>query len=508
MGSIPASKFVQINPDVVGTGGNPLSLNGVIVSQNAAVPVGTVLSFSSADSVADYFGSASTQASMASIYFKGFDGATKLPSTLYFSAFAEADTDAFIFGGSMASISLDTLKTYTGTLTIVVAGVSKTSSSIDLSAATSYTNAATIITAAFTTPGFAVVYDSQRTRFVVQSTSSGATETIVFATGTIAASLKLTQATGAILAQGTDAETEADALNRLKAATQNWASFTTDYEPDSVSKLAFAAWANGTNQRFEYLCYDSDANTVVANATTTVGAQAKALAYDGSCFISGQPSVASANSTTVEVMARNVVCFVMGAIASVDFAVENGRITFAFKHQAGLAANVDDDQIADNLIGNGYNFYGAYGTANDQFVFFNNGNVPGRWVWLDEYINQIFLNSQFQLAFMTLLTSVNSIPYNQDGDTQIREAAADPINQGRLSGIIRRGVPLSAAQASQVNAQAGTRISDTLSSAGYYLQITAPSAQDRGLRKSPGMKFWYTSGGAIQQIVMSSIDVL
>ena len=175
------------------------------------------------------------------------------------------------------------------------------------------------------------------------------------ATGTIAASLKLTQATGAILAQGTDAETEADAMDRLKAVTQNWASFTTDYEPDSESKLAFAAWANDTNQRYEYLCYDSDANTVVANAATTVGAQAKALAYDGSCFISGQPSVAAANSTTVAAMARDVVCFVMGTIASIDFAAENGRITFAFKHQAGLAATVDQppaarDQLATQVL--------------------------------------------------------------------------------------------------------------------------------------------------------------
>lgn len=508
MGSIPASKIVQINPDVVGTGGNPLSLNGVLITKSTAVPLGTILQFNSADAVTDYFGSGSDQEAMATIYFKGFDGATKLPDSLYVSVFAEADTKGYIYGGSLASITLEDLQAFTGTLTINFGGTALTSDTIDLSAATSFSDAASIILSEFTAPDFAFTYDSQRQRFVAASTATGAAATIVYATGTIAASLKLTQATGAILAQGTTAETEAAAMNRVKNATQNWASFTTDYEPDSDGKLAFGAWANDSGQRYLYVCYDSDSNTIVANASSTVGAQFKAANYDGVVCISGQPSVAAAAGTTVVIMARNVAAFVMGAIASVDYATENGRITFAFKHQSGLAANVDDEQIADNLIGNGYNFYGAYATANDSFVFLYNGNVPGRWVWLDEYVNQIFLNSQFQLAFMTLLTGVNSIPYNKDGETQIRASAADPIAQGILSGIIRQGIALSAAQIAQVNAQAGKRISDTLQTAGYYLQITQPSAQDRGLRKSPGMKFWYTSGGAVQQITMSSIDVL
>lgn len=508
MGSIPVSKVVEILPNVVSGGGNPLALNGVLITQNDAVPNGTVLSFSSADAVGTYFGTSSAQAHIAGIYFAGFDNATKQPDKLFVSKFSDADSEAYIFGGSLSAVDLDTLKTYTGTLTIVVAGATKTSSSISLSAATSFSNAATIITAAFTTPDFAVTYDSTRNRFVVVSTSAGVEQTIAYATGTIAASLLLTQATGAILGQGIDAQTEADAMDAVVAATQNWASFMTDYEPDSDGKKAFGAWSNGKNQRYEYVCYDSDVNAQVANQSTTVGAYFIANAYDGVVCISGQTSVAAANSTTVYQQAQDVAAFVMGTIASIDFSATNGRITFAFKHQSGLATNVDDEQVADNLIGNGYNFYGAYATANNSYSWFNNGNVSGRWVWLDEYINQIFLNSQFQLSAAAYLDSVNSVPYNNDGYTQLRQVWADPIAQGLNAGIIRTGVPLSAAQAAAVNSAAGLKIDDILSTAGYYLQILPPTAQNRVLRKSPICNFWYTSGGAVQQIVLNSIDVL
>ena len=165
MTSIPISTIVQVNPDVVGTGGNPLALNLVLITKNDAVPAQNLLQFNSANAVSDYFGSSDTIAQMADIYFKGYDGATQLPSTLYVAHYADTNDNGRIFGGSLANVDLDTLKTYTGTLIVTIAGVANTSSSINLSTATSFSNAATIITAAFTSPDFAVTYDSQRQRF-------------------------------------------------------------------------------------------------------------------------------------------------------------------------------------------------------------------------------------------------------------------------------------------------------------------------------------------------------
>ena len=48
----------------------------------------------------------------------------------------------------------------------------------------------------------------------------------------------------------------------IVAQTQNWATFQTLFDPDAGAgntiKLEFAAWANGTGNRYAYLCWDTD----------------------------------------------------------------------------------------------------------------------------------------------------------------------------------------------------------------------------------------------------------
>ena len=52
--TIPASDIVVVNPGVVGSGGNPLALNGVMLSQSAYLPTNAVQSFASADAVSAF----------------------------------------------------------------------------------------------------------------------------------------------------------------------------------------------------------------------------------------------------------------------------------------------------------------------------------------------------------------------------------------------------------------------------------------------------------------------
>jgi hypothetical protein len=206
--------------------------------------------------------------------------------------------------------------------------------------------------------------------------------------------------------------------------------------------------------------------------------------------------------------------FVCGFVASLDFNVKQGRATAAYKSGPGVQAGVNDATSAANLAGfpygsggNGYNFYGAVATANENFTYYVPGSMPGSWKWLDPYINQIAMNSDFQLALLTLETQVPSIPYNTNGYNLVRSALQDPIDKYLNFGAIQPGVTLSASQAQQVNTAAGVKIDGVLSTVGYYLQILPASAQVRGLRGSPPMKFWYTDGGSIQSLLLASIDV-
>lgn len=492
--TIPASNIVTVNPGVISSGGNPLALNGLMLSKNVLLPTNTVQGFSTSNAVKNFFGSASTEYSLAQTYFAGFDGSTIKPSLLYFAPYADVARAAWLQSGSLASLSLTQLQALTGVLTVTVDGVGFTSSSIVLTGAASFSAAATLITAAFTGAGKPTcTWNAVNSTFVLTSSTTGATSLITFATGTLSAGLKFTSATGAIPSQGDIVDTPATAMDSVKAITQNWAAFMTVWEPTLSEKGGFADWVQAQNQRYAYACWDTDAQAIVNGSTTCFGAVAKALAYDGVFVLYNTAALAA---------------FVVGTVASIDFTSNQGRITFAFRSQSGFVPSVTDAQIASTLLANGYNFYGSYSTSNDTFNWVYNGAVSGKWQFFDSYINQIQLNNSLQLNLMTLLKNTKRVPYNEQGYALIRAAMAAPINSAVSFGSITRGVALSAAVAAQVNQAAGANISSALQQQGYYLQVKDPGAAVRAVRGSPIINLWYTDGGAVQQITVASTNIL
>lgn len=494
--TIPASQLVNVIPSVQAAGGNPLSLNAVFLTDSIRVPIGTVQSFADATSVGLFFGPSSLEATLAGIYFGGFDGGTKLPGTLYFAQYNTSPVAAYLRGGSQAGVTLAQLQLLSGTLTTVVNGVSSVSASINLAAASSFSNAASLIQTGIQAGSPAstalCTYDAQLQAFVITSSTTGPSSTIAFATGSLSTGLKLTAATGAVLSQGAADGTPAVVMASVVAGTQNWATFMTTFEPLLAEKLLFADWVTAQNDRYEYVCWDSDVAALTTSGSGTFGVLT--AAFDGVFPIwTTDPKKAA---------------FKCGATASVDFQQTNGRITFAYRSQAGLTADVSDATQAQNLLNNGYNFYGAYATANQAFTFLQNGQISGSWLWADSYEGQIFLNNALQLALMTLLTNVGSIPYNQQGYNLIRSAIMDPVTSALNFGTIRAGVTLSAQQIQAVNNAAGLNIADVLQSAGYYVDIDDADAITRQNRGSPPITLYYVDGQSIQRIEMASIDIL
>lgn len=493
--TIPVSDIVTINPGVIGTGGNPLSLNGVILSQNTLLPSSQVRSFTSSDAVKSFFGPSSAEYAISQVYFAGFDNKTLTPGTLYFAPYVLTNSAAWLQSGSFAGVTLTQLQAIpAGTLIVTVDGTLFTSSSINLSAASSFTNAAALIAAAFTGTGKPTcTWNAVNSTFTLTSTTTGASSTITYATGTISTSLLFTAATGAILSQGEVADTAATAMANVIANTQNWGSFMTLWEPVTAEKTNFAIWTKAQNQRYLYVAWDTDAQAAVNGSTTNFGYLAKTAAYEGVMPVYNTKELAA---------------FVLGTVASIDFNRRNGRITGAFKQQSGLAATVTDQQTSKNLLANGYSYYGAYATAADNETFLYSSQITGKWKWMDTFVNQVYLNAQLQLALISLLTGVNSVPYNESGYSLIRAAMNDPISQALNNGTIRSGVTLSALQIAQVNQVTGRDVSDIIQQTGYYLQVLDPGAQVRGNRGTPVINFFYTDGGAVHTITVASIDIL
>jgi hypothetical protein len=352
-------------------------------------------------------------------------------------------------------------------------------------------------------PDLAVPFDSSNKVAIMLNTTNSATAQDLTvqaqnATGTTATALMLTSATGAVLSQGAAAATPNTFMNNLVQITQNWASFFLSFEVDdflgNTQKLAFAAWASSTNNRYMFIAWDSDVTATTGVSTTCLGYLITQASYSGTMLLYDPSNTGLA-------------AFVAGSIASINFAAINGRTNLCFRSQSGLVATVTNQQVASYLIQNGYNFYGAYGTANAAFTWLYNGSVSGPFLWADSYVNEIWMNNAFQLALMTLLQAFSSIPYNNYGYGLVEAALMTPIQQAIVFGAIRPGVTLSSTQIAQVNAQAGYKIDDVLSQRGWYLQIQPATPQTRQARTTPVVLFWYVDGQSIQQITMSSLEV-
>jgi hypothetical protein len=496
--SIPASYFVSIVPGVISAGGSALDLNGLALTTSTRIPIGSVLQFPAATSVSAYFGGASAEAAMAAIYFAGFDNSNVKPGGLLMAQYNTGPVAAWLRGASLSAMTLTQLQALTGTLIVTVDGVVKTSSTINLSAATSFSNAATITLAAFTSPGFTLVFDSVSSGFLLTSATTGVSSTISFASGTLADALNLRLADGAVNSQGAIAAVPGTFMDSVAGVTQNWATFFTIFDPDGGSgntlKQAFAAWTNAQGNGFAYIAWDPDlAPLSSATATTSLAYLLGASNSSGTCPIYA-PTYDKA-------------AFISGAVAAVDFTQKNGRTNFAWRSQTGLSPDVTDVTSYSNLVANGYNAYVAIATRNQNFQNFQDGRVSGPFKWMDSYVNQIWLNNALQLALVQLLVAFKSIPYNAPGRAAIYAACMDPINQGVNFGAIQPGVTLSALQISEVNNAAGTKIDTTLSSQGWYLQILDATALVRGQRKSPPCTLWYMDGGSVNKINLASVEV-
>lgn len=139
MTTISADLFVSVIPNVLAAGGDALDLSGLFVTQSTRPPTGLVISFPDAASTAAFFGAGSTEASLASIYFGGFDNSNVKPGAILFAQYPQAAVPGYIRGGNLSALTLAQLQAISGVLTVSIDGVARSAGALNLSAATSFT---------------------------------------------------------------------------------------------------------------------------------------------------------------------------------------------------------------------------------------------------------------------------------------------------------------------------------------------------------------------------------
>ena len=498
--TIPVRDIVTINANVLSAGGGASDINGLILTKSNLLAEGELKTFFNQDDVATFFGASSDQAKMADKYFNGYDIATTSPKEiLFYRDFLAAPGSAIAtFAVGIADGTLDGIVGSVDTApgVVVVNGITV---SVPANAFDSATTKANLLTALNTALGVNGVASSAGTNIVITASNLAPNPSLVFQTSWD--NWTFTPRVG--IAKPFIARSQIISYVQTPSHTgfgiplslsRNWAFFTTDFSVSQAEFTAYAQFVSDAQQanRFGYVLWDNEGLMSVPTI--------------------GFTSLISDNNYKNIVRVYNDIetaAFFMGTAASIDFARLNSRITFMFKKQSGLSAKVFNSADRHTLLNQGINFVGSYATANADFTFFENGSISGKFLWADEFVNQVWMHSAFERRLIELLQAVPSIPYNNEGYYGlIAPSLQDDINAAINFGAIRTGVSLSSSQSAIIRNAVGIDISQSLFSQGYFLQILDPGAIVRNQRGTPVINFWYTSGGAIHQITVNSILVL
>lgn len=505
--AISASEIVQVTPRVLSGSGQDLVFNGLFLTENLALLTGEATSFSSSSSVGEFFGFDSNEYKAASIYFSGYSNSLTKPGTLYFYKYPKAALAGFARGATLdndATEALTAIKQLSaGTLTISIDGQQGTLSDLDFASdsVTSLSAVANVLEQALnaqTGAGFKsakVAYSSLLNAFTITSGTSGASSSVSVATGTAADVLKLTADLGAVTSAGADAQSLTECMNWLTLALQNFVTFSTVKEVTDVGVVELAKWSNtqaNAGNQFLYVFHSEDVK-FTQESSETVADTLTELNVDGVCGVYGDVRYAA---------------FIMGTAASIAWSQANSTITLKFKSVSGLEANVTDTQVSRTLSSKTINFMGNYATRNDNFIFLAEGALFGQWMWIDTYLNSIWLNNALQVQIMAGFELSPRVPYTEAGYAQIRSWVNDVIKRAKNNGVVEAGVSLSETQKTALQREAGLDISNDLYNNGYYLQILDAPASDRQNRVSPPCNFWYTYGGAVHKLSMPSTAIV
>lgn len=497
--------IVNVYPSTLPPGAQGLELNGLLLTRNQDIPLGDdykgMLQFPSAADVGDYFGVLSNEYDFATRYFTGTDITSRRPRRLFVAGYDDTARTAWLRSGTIVPLLSAFKEIAEGGFSATFSGVDVSITPVNLSTITSFSEAAQILQEAIRAAApegndeialATVEYSSSFTGFILRGGGTGEDgQLITGAAGNLAEAMKFTDESGVVRSEGSAGKAPAEIMDRIKRATQNWATFTSLWKATTEEKVAFGQWQTQYLNSFMYVPHDDDNNLLIPLNKDNDATILNELKIDCAFLYGGYIYAA----------------FVMGIAASVNYAGQNTVLTYAHKAQTGLPYNVDDTVSARALEDKGVNFYGNYALRNDQFQFLFPGRTLGGWRWIDHFVNSIWFFSALETGAAYGLRYASRIPYNRVGASLIRSFYMDPINAATVNGTIDVGLELSEAQRALVAQEAGQDISGELSRNGYCLKIRIPGPEVRVNRDSTENKLWYTYAGSVHRLDLNAISI-
>lgn len=499
--SIALDVLIAVNEQVVTPSTSGVDLSACFLSKNPLIPNGTVLNFSRLEDVEKFFGN-SLESTYASIYFKGFAGAIQKPNSIKFARWINESIGAILISTPLPP--LDKLKSY-GTTSMIFNTVKNDGTTVqtqvndfDLAMkATSYANLASGLQESLTDVGVAVSYNSGTNSLVFATVQTGANLKILPATFTGSDENKdLGRILGIkkpfMMGSGSKALPAELNLSNILNITSNFAAFVAPVNIDADEYLAMSKYISNLTNTYVLFAPIHDIQATLPVDTSSLMVQVRQEGYEKTCAIYTSDGRHAAFAASIG--------------ACIDY--ENGQaITWQWKRQDGLKAEPNiTTEVAQNLWRNGYNFYSEYSSRTAEYRLFSNGQVSGPYKWLDTLYNSIWLKNRLQTNMILFFQNIGKLSYNEAGDSKLRLSLFSVIDKALANGVIDVKVTLADEQKTHAENLVGFDVSKELENTGYFLQIKDPGPAVRAKRGTPIILFLYVYGGAIQKIVVDSVQ--
>lgn len=424
---LSTSRLINVTVNLAPTGAQFANVDTLLIvgSSNIIDVVQRFRVYNTIAAVAADFGTTAPEYLAALDYFSQ----SPQPTTLYIGRWAQAATAGLLVGGAVTAanklISAWTAIT-NGGVDFTIDGSARNLTGLDFSAQTNLNGVAAVITTGLSTHG-TCTWDG--TKFTITSSTTGAASTVAFATagtGTdIHTMLALTAVAGAYVANGIIAESAVAAVTLLDNMSQFnfYGLMVASVSKVQADDLAIAAYIEASSLHI-YGVGTTDANALVASATTDIGYLLQQLNY--------KRTLTQYSSTDPYAVAS-----LFGREFSVDFQGNNTVINLMYKQEPGILAENLTSSQADALIAKRYNFYTFY---DNNTAILQNGVMCGPY-YIDEVHGTDALANEIQVnVFNLLYTSPTKIPQTDPGTHQIVNVVDATCASFVANGLLAPGV--------------------------------------------------------------------
>ncbi len=502
--AISFTRYINIISGVVaGQGIKEVDMITRIMTTNVLQPVNKIIEFLNANAVGTFFGFQSEEYLRAQFYFSFISKLIGTPDKISFGRYANATVKPQAWGDPLATDTLAQFQAITaGTLTISINSLTATLTAINLSAATSLANVATLLQTALRaysaggtdfTLATVTYQTTPQAQFTIQGGVADAASIVITPTGAqdIGAALGL-ESVNAVFTSGLAAvQTPVQAMQNSFNISTNFASFVfttaSALSPTDIQNVA--AWNASNNNDFVFLVpvLSSNASAISANVISDAGT-ALTLA-------------------PVLTPAQYPEMFPGMVAAATDYSKPNQSQNYMFQQNSQLTPAVADDTSANNYDMLRVNYMGVTQVAGQQLSFYQRGVMCGGATApsdMNVYFNEIWFKSAMGVALMSMLLNLPEVPTSPPGLALILANVQPVIGQALINGTIIVGsAVLTAAQQSAVTLLTGSPTAwQQVQTIGYWYYCTFTSSIGLGGNTEYQANYTvvYTKNNAIRAI--------